>query len=82
MQTSLRACVTKAMIGGRLDGKRLFEALDSQRKVRGLSWQQVAQETGVSTSTLTNTKRGGRMEVDGVLSMVRWLGRAVEDFAD
>lgn len=39
-----------------------------------------AAETGVSASTLTHTRRGGRMEVDGMLAMVRWLGRTVESF--
>lgn len=45
-----------------------------------MSWTQVADEIGVSVSTLTNTKRGGRMEVDGMLAMVRWLDRTVESF--
>ena len=37
-------------------------------------------EIGVSSSTLTRTKRGGRMEVDGMLAMVRWGGPTVESF--
>lgn len=54
--------------------------MDAQRRFRGLSWAQVAAEIGVSSSTLTRTKRGGRMEVDGMLAMVRWVGRTVESF--
>ena len=65
---------------GRFDAQALYVALDAQRRSRELSWQQVALEVGVSASTLTRTKRGGRMEVDGMLSMTRWLGRAVESF--
>jgi len=45
-----------------------------------MSWSQVAAEIGVSISTLTRTKLGGRMEVDGMLAMVRWLGRTAESF--
>ncbi len=65
---------------GRFDAHALYLALDAQRCSRGMSWQQVALEVGVSASTLTRAKRGGRMEVDGMLAMVRWLGRTVESF--
>ena len=34
----------------------------------------------VAASTLMRTKLGGRLEVDGMLSMVRWVGRTVESF--
>lgn len=64
----------------RFDAAALYEALDAQRRSRGMSWQQVAREIGVSASTLTRTKQGGRMEVDGMLAMVGWLGRTAESF--
>jgi len=65
---------------GRFNAAGLYAALDAQRRARGMSWSQVAAETGVSISTLTRTKRGGRMEVDGMLAMVRWLSRTAESF--
>lgn len=65
---------------GRFNASALYEALDDQRRSRGLSWTQVAAEVGVSASTLTRTKLGGRMEVDGRLAMVRWLNRSTESF--
>ncbi len=65
---------------GRFDTRALYEALDEQRLARGLSWEQVATELGVSSTTLRNTARGGRLEVDGMLRMVGWLGRTVESF--
>ncbi len=65
---------------GRFNAVALYQALDAQRCARSMSWAQVADEIGVSVSTLTNTKRGGRMEVDGMLAMVRWLDRTVESF--
>jgi len=65
---------------GRFNAVALYDALDALRRSRGLSWSQVAKEVGVSVSTLTRTKLGGRMEVDGMLAMVRWVGRTAESF--
>ena len=62
------------------DSVALFEALDRERRRRGMSWTQVGAEVGVAPSTLTRTKQGRRMEADGMRAMVRWLGRAPEDF--
>ena len=64
----------------RFDAKALYVALDKQRTERGLTWTQVAAEVGVSASTLTRTRKGGRMEVDGMLAMVSWLHVPVETF--
>ena len=65
---------------GRFDTRALYEALNEQRTARGLSWEEVARELGVSSSMLRNTARGGRLEVDGMLRMVGWLERTVESF--
>ncbi len=64
----------------RFDSKALYRAIDEQRKDRGMTWSDVSKEIGVSTSTITGTKRGGRMEVDGMLAMVYWLDVPVETF--
>jgi hypothetical protein len=65
----------------RFDARVLYEAMDEQRRVRGLSWREVALEIGgISPSTLTRTKLGGRMEADGMLAMCRWVGRTAESF--
>ena len=65
----------------RFDARVLYEAMDEQRRVRGLSWREVAQEIGgISPSTLTRTMLGGRMEADGMLAMCRWVGRTAESF--
>ena len=64
----------------RFDSKALYKALDEKRQSREMSWREVAAEIGVSVSTITRTQRGGRMEVDGMLAMVAWLGVAVETF--
>jgi transcriptional regulator with XRE-family HTH domain len=65
----------------RFDAETLYAALDAQRRSRGLSWRQVSLEVGVSASTLTRTAQGGLLEGDGMLAMVRWLGRSPESFS-
>jgi hypothetical protein len=64
----------------RFDTAALYQALDAQRQARGLSWGDVARETGVAVATLKRTALGGRLEVDGMLAMVRWVGCSVEIF--
>ena len=64
----------------RFDSQALHQALDEQRRKRGMTWADVSKEIGVSTSTITGTRGGGRMEVDGMLAMVSWLGVPVEIF--
>ena len=64
----------------RFDSKALYNALDAQRRSRGMSWREVAAEIGVSVATISRTKIGGRMEVDGMLAMVGWVGVPVENF--
>lgn len=64
----------------RFDAKALYVALDEQRRAREMSWEQVAAAIGVSAATITRTRIGGRLEVDGMLAMVSWLGVRVETF--
>ena len=64
----------------RFDTKALYEALDQARQERGWTWQQVGREIGVSPTTITRTRAGGRLEVDGMVAMVGWLGLPVEHF--
>ena len=64
----------------RFDAPALYLALNARREAQGLSWADVARETGVAVATLKRTALGGRLEVHGVLAMTRWLGRSVESF--
>lgn len=64
----------------RFDTHALYEALERRRTEMGLTWQEVANATGVSAATLVRTKKGGRLEVDGMLAMVAWLGSPVARF--
>lgn len=64
----------------RFDARALYEDMDRQRNLRGLTWAEVAREMGVASTTIKRTQSGGRMEVDGMLAMVAWLGVPVETF--
>lgn len=64
----------------RFDAKALYEELDARRTSQGLTWQELSRLVGVSASTMQRLSQGGRLEVDGMLAMVKWLGRTVEDF--
>lgn len=64
----------------RFDATALYQAMDMQRTARGQSWSDVAAAIGVSVATITRMQNGGRMEVDGMLAMVSWLGVPVETF--
>ena len=64
----------------RFDSRALYYALDTRRIERGLTWKEVAAEIGMAPATILRTKGGGRMEVDGMLAMVAWLGVPVETF--
>ena len=64
----------------RFDAKALFEAIDKRRCARDMTWAKVAAEMGVSATTVARIRTGGRLEVDGMLAMVRWLGVPVETF--
>ena len=64
----------------RFDTKALYHAMDKQRSARNMTWAQAAAQIGVSAATIKRTRDGGRMEVDGMLAMVRWLGVAVDVF--
>ena len=64
----------------RFDSAALHAALDAKRCAEGLTWTDVANATRVSAGTIARLKVGGRLEVDGMLAMVGWLGVAVETF--
>jgi hypothetical protein len=68
----------------------LHGALDAQRKARGLSWEGLTREINaqfadsrarpLSSSTVSGLRTKSFVEADGVLQMLRWLGRTAESF--
>jgi hypothetical protein len=69
----------------------LYTALDRERRLRDMSWQQLVRAMGhqsgktharhISPSTLSGMRKRRGVEADGVLQMLRWLGRTPESFA-
>lgn len=64
----------------RLDTDALHLALYARMHREKLSARQVAEQTGVSASTLTRIKQGQRPDADGLVTLLVWLGRGIEDF--
>ena len=63
------------------DGARFLESIDEQRRDRELSWSALGSSTGVNPSTIKRFATGEVIEADGVLALLRWLGRPLEDFS-
>jgi hypothetical protein len=64
----------------RFDTRKLYEALDLERKARGLTWQQVAVVTGVPASHMTGLAKGGRTGFPGVMRLTCWLHQPASTF--
>jgi hypothetical protein len=69
----------------------LYDAVDAQRRARGISWTRVAEEMNsagvtrrsghrLSPSTIIGLRTRNAAEGDGVLQMLRWLNRSPESF--
>lgn len=65
---------------GKFDLGSFFAALESTKLARGLTWKQVADQSGVSASTLTRMAQGRRPDVDGLAALSSWAGLNVSDF--
>ena len=65
---------------GNFDAEGFHAALDSQRKALGITWKEVADEAGVSASTLTRMAQGKRPDVDGLAALLTWSGLQAETF--
>lgn len=55
-------------------------ALDAQRVAKSLNWKEVAEQSGVSASTLTRMSKGRRPDVDGLALLLAWSGLDASDF--
>ena len=65
---------------GTFDSEGFHAALDSQRKALGMTWKEVADESGVSASTLTRMAQGKGPDVDGLAALLKWSGLHAEMF--
>lgn len=64
----------------RFDGNAFYAALDGERQARECTWRRVAQESGVSASTLTRIAQGKRPDVDSLAALSAWSGLNVDRF--
>lgn len=65
---------------GRFDADAFFAALDAERQSRQLTWKRVADEAGVSASTLTRMAQGRRPDVDSLAALATWAGLSSDQF--
>lgn len=63
-----------------LDVPTLYAALDVARERAGLSWRDVAKETGCSPSTFSRLVTGQRPDADALCTLVVWLGLSLRQF--
>ena len=64
----------------RFDGDAFFAALDTERQARQCTWKQVAEECGISASTLTRMAQGRHPDVNGLAALATWSGLDVNRF--
>ncbi len=64
----------------RFHTKKIYAALDAQRREQNLTWAQVGRELGLSASSLTHLAKGGRTSFPAVMRIVGWLGRPAAQF--
>ncbi len=68
------------MSKGQFDVEAFYAALDSQRLSKRMNWKQVAEESGVSASTLTRIAQGRRPDVDSMAALLAWSGLEADSF--
>lgn len=57
-----------------------YAALDAVREARGLTWKNVAHESGLNASTLTRIGKGKKPDVDGLSALLVWSNLKAEMF--
>lgn len=62
------------------DIEGFYAALDAHRASKKKTWKQVADETGVTASTLTRMGQGKRPDIDGLAALASWSGIDVSKF--
>jgi transcriptional regulator with XRE-family HTH domain len=65
---------------GWFDAAAYYGALDASRESLRLTWKQVAEQSGVSASTLTRMGQGKRPDVDSLAALSAWSGLDTDEF--
>lgn len=64
----------------RFNVSAFYSALDAVRDARGLTWKNVASESGLNASTLTRIGQGKKPDVDGLSALLVWSNLKAEMF--
>jgi transcriptional regulator with XRE-family HTH domain len=64
------------------DGDAFYRSLETTVQTRGVTWKQVAAETGVSASTLTRMAQGRRPDAASLAALSAWSGLNPSDFVE
>ena len=64
----------------RFDGDAFYAALDGERQARQCTWKQVADECGISASTLSRMSQGKHPDANGLAALVAWSGLDMDRF--
>jgi hypothetical protein len=64
----------------RWDLNQLHTALNEQRRERGLTWQELAQEFACTPSRLTNLRTARIADMDLAMRVTQWLGKPAAEF--
>jgi transcriptional regulator with XRE-family HTH domain len=64
----------------KFDVRAFHGALDSQRDVKGMTWKDIAAETGVNASTLARMKEGKCPDANGLAALLTWSGLQADPF--
>lgn len=62
------------------DGDAFYRALETTVKAKSKNWKQVAEETGVSASTLTRMAQGRRPDAASLAALSAWAHLNPSDF--
>lgn len=62
------------------DAEAFYRALDKARENNKISWKKVADQAGVSASTLTRLAQGKRPDVDSLAALTAWAGVKADNF--
>jgi transcriptional regulator with XRE-family HTH domain len=62
------------------DADGFTAALDSTRQAKRFTWRKVADEAGVSASTLTRLSQGKRPDVDSLGALAHWAGLNIGNY--
>ena len=64
------------------NGDAFYRALETAVTTRRITWKQVADETGVSQSTLTRMSQGRRPDAASMAALSAWAGLNPSDFVN